>query len=399
MEELREEQEEGAAFVGVHAGEEEDDVFLPLSPSSAAPYTVKFSNGTTPSTPHFPRGPEGEHARKHSRIHERNLSAFFPRPGQQATGYGDTYDDPNGSGRMGGISEIPPASSSGGFPQVGNWGGLGTAPAEDDAEDPAKSKDRRRGHHHRHSLSHNFFSFLDPTETNPGLPQFPYARTSLSHASYPPNPIASSTTTFLPAPSLRSKYSHLPAPIRLFVFSLLYLPLGTKLALALSAAQIVIGAMLWVQGQSGESLAVTGLGYLVVFDGMGGLSGVFVEGGAGIDLLWSLLSGSQQDQSVRMPFGLALDLAEYEDAADSVALQFAEASHSFALLSGHLPPFLGRLRPQGVGRARTTPSWPSGGRRCAWSWTRWDGTRCRWILEHLARRGSRVRRSSSRYER
>lgn len=309
LEEVREEEEEGAAFVGAHAEEEGDDVFLPMSPSSAAPYTVNFSNGTTPFTPNFPRGPGGEHARKHSRIHERNLSAFFPRPGQQATGYGDTYEDPNGSGRMGGVSEVPSAPPSNGFPQVAGWGGLGNAPTEDDAEDPSKSKDRRRGHHHRHSLSHNFFSFLDPTQTNSdlaSLPQSPYTRTSLSGpSSYPPFTPVAGSTAFLPVPSqaLRSKYSHLPAPLRLIVFSLLYLPLGTKLALALSVAQIVMGAMLWVQGQSGESLAVTGLGYLVVFDGMGGLSGVLVEGGAGIDLLWSLLGGSQQDQSVRMPFG------------------------------------------------------------------------------------------------
>jgi len=80
------------------------------------------------------------------------------------------------------------------------------------------------------------------------------------------------------------------------------------MALVLSVFEIALGAMLWIYGQSGESLAVTGLGYLVVFDGMGALSSVVVEGNAkDIDILWELLGSSSAsrsgDRQLRYPFG------------------------------------------------------------------------------------------------
>jgi hypothetical protein len=270
-----------------------EDAFVPLpSPSSTVPFTVR-PNGTTPTTPSFPRG--ADHARKHSRIHERNLSAFFPRPGQQGVGYGDTYEDPTGAGRTGGVSEIPLASAGGG------WG----APREGQTTDDAAARSKRRGHHHKHSVSHNFFSFLDPTQTNSDLSLSPKLNTLSTFA--PPTPLSAQgvPSNYLPSPShsVRSKYAHLPSPIRFLLLVTMYLPLGTQLALALSLAQIVLGATLWITGQSGESLAVTGLGYLVVFDGMGGLSGVLVEGGKGIEGLWSLLGGAKPDSGVRLPFG------------------------------------------------------------------------------------------------
>ena len=68
-------------------------------------------------------------------------------------------------------------------------------------------------------------------------------------------------------------------------------------------AQIVLGASLWITGQSGESLSVTGLGYLVVFDGIGGLSGVLVEGAKGVDRLWASMAGTKGDAEIRLPFG------------------------------------------------------------------------------------------------
>lgn len=307
---------EGTALDGVHEemlGEtaEEEDVFLPMSPNPSSPFKINGGGSSSPLTPGFNGGAQS-HARKHSRIHERNLSAFFPRPGagSPAVGYGDTYEDPNGSGRHGGVSDVPSAGSSPGYGANGDSG-----------LDSGKSKAGRRGHHHRHSLSHNFFSFLDPTEQHGGNESVPFTPTKESlvtrnnyglHSPMTPqsssmsSPIpAGSNTNFLPmsSHSLRSKYSHLPYPVRIVLFAIIYLPLTTQLALALSFAQIVIGAMLWITGQSGESLAVTGLGYLVVFDGMGGLSGVLVEGGAGIDAVWNLLSEAKGDQGVRLPFG------------------------------------------------------------------------------------------------
>lgn len=300
---------------GRHRAEkpEDDDVFLPLSPASASPYEVKFITGT-PLTPSFspssspttPKPPTSDqaHSRKHSKIHQRNLSAFFPRPGQQpGIGYGDTFDDPKRvASSSGGWNDSPDHIPVRDVPRAGR--------AEVSAED-AKSRATKRGHHHRHSISHNYFSFLDPTDPkNAGITSPTSYLGNGSGGAFSPSspghfPLPSApTSNFLPPPShLRPKYSKVPAPLRLLLFIVLYLPFTTQLGLALSASQIVMGALLWIWGQSGESLAVTGLGYLVVFDGIGGLSGILVEGGKGVEGLWNMWRGAKFDQGVRFPFG------------------------------------------------------------------------------------------------
>lgn len=123
-----------------------------------------------------------------------------------------------------------------------------------------------------------------------------------------PPPIFTARSSFVePAPAFRANYSNVPSPIRFVLYAILYLPIGTQLALILSMAQISLGAALWITGQSGESLSVTGLGYLVVFDGIGGLSGVLVEGAKGVEGLWSLLAGAKVDAEIRLPFGSVHD--------------------------------------------------------------------------------------------
>lgn len=290
----------------------DDDEFLPLSPP---PGTQAFivthqqisSASSTNSTP--PTASSNAHARKHSRIHERNLSAFFPRPGQQtsAVGYGDTYEDPTGAGAHGGESIVPNAGA-GGVQGVGGGEDGGAAAA----------KAARRGHHHKHSMSHNFFSFMDPTATPQGTGNDLLAANAARNGSaaavlvdkFSASPSASTpnpNSAFLPAPSHalpRSKYAALPAPVRLVMFCAAYLPLSTQLGLVLAVVQTALGAVLWVSGQAGESLAVTGLGYLVVFDGMGTLGRVCLEmPGNGMEVVWGLMSGPKGDRSVRMPFG------------------------------------------------------------------------------------------------
>lgn len=263
---------------------EEDDVFLPLASDPQTPFTASLisSNGRTPTIPAAGQ----QHQRKHSRIHERNLSAFFPRPGQApGTGYGDTYEDPNASPYQ------PPAVRD-------------MPPARDDATPEDARGKSRRGHHHRHSLSHNFAasSFLDPTSPTSDFSASPSSAYGPS-SPFPMSPPASSGAAFLPAQSNRARYAHLPSALRFLVFVVLYLPLQTQLALALASAQVLLGATLWITGQSGESLAVTGLGYLVVFDGIGGLSRTFVEGGAGVDHMWALWGSPRLEKGVRLPFG------------------------------------------------------------------------------------------------
>lgn len=266
-------------------GEEENgearDVFLPMSPSSALPYTVNYnSKGSTPVTPSFTPRSGVDHARKHSRIHERNLSAFFPRPGQEGAGYGDTFGESNHVHEVYDNHTLAPTSSK---------------------VEETTSKNRR-GHHHRHSLSHNFSTSLDPSRLPSDL--YPLKSPNISSPSSMTAPINSASTNYLPVPtySQNNKYSRLPSTLR-FLLLTLSLPFGTKAAITLSCAQIILGATLWIAGQNGESLSTTGLGYLVVFDGMGGLSRVFVEGSAGIEVFWNSMSGGKTDRSVRLPFG------------------------------------------------------------------------------------------------
>lgn len=279
------------------ASNEKGDVFLPLSPSSAAPYNVTFGSTTTStaSTPLTAQSGQS-HARKHSRIHERNLSAFFPRPGQQGFGYGDTYEDSKARPQNGrdAVADIPSPSLDEGGEDTG----------------------RRRGHHARHSISHNLFPIdaNDLYSPSSPFPISPYDSAQLSRLPIPHNSPASasplsaqssfSTSNYvqIPSPFISTKYSHLPRPLRLLLATL-QLSLATQLALALALAQIVLGATLWITGQNGESLAVTGLGYLIVFDGMGGLSGVLVEGGSGVDALWAAMGRASRSCEIRLPFG------------------------------------------------------------------------------------------------
>jgi hypothetical protein len=105
--------------------------------------------------------------------------------------------------------------------------------------------------------------------------------------------------------ALNSKYAHLPFPIRFTLAMTFHLPFFTQIVLLVSTLEIALGASLWITGQSGESLAVTGLGYLVVFDGLAAISGVLIEGNArGTEKLWSVISGRRAgDNAVRFPFG------------------------------------------------------------------------------------------------
>lgn len=276
---------------------ERDDIFLPLSPNSAAPYNVTFgsTNTSAASTPMTALSGQS-HARKHSRIHERNLSAFFPRPGQQGFGYGDTYED----------SQARPQNSRDTVADI-------QSPAADDI---GEDTGRRRGHHARHSISHNLFPVdaKDLYSPSSPFPSSPYDSTQWNLSPLPHNisvsasPLSAQasfgTSSDLPVPSpfIATKYSHLPVPVRV-ILATLQLTLATQLALVLALAQIVLGGSLWITGQNGESLAVTGLGYLIVFDGMGGLSGVLVEGRAEVDALWASMGSASRTGEIRVPFG------------------------------------------------------------------------------------------------
>lgn len=165
--------------------QEEEDEFLPMTSPFSPSYSMSMygANGTSPvrgthdrrgsgtssSNPgSLPQSPIGqtsmagmtaaerrEHSRRHSRVHSRNLSVFFPRPEQKGLpGYQlkavqfDEQDEQ--ADRQHSVNvDITGARTKG-------WGFANGAPAPIDTGDESTrtNPQSRRGHHHRHSMSH-----------------------------------------------------------------------------------------------------------------------------------------------------------------------------------------------------------------------------------------------------
>ncbi|KZO99092.1 hypothetical protein CALVIDRAFT_399470 [Calocera viscosa TUFC12733] len=253
-----------------------------------------------------------EHSRRHSRIHSRNLSVFFPRPGAPseapiAEDEGQEIEAP--------VSLIPAASTP---PpkQMGDAFRFGGRPplADDDSPEnllgaSAARGSARRGHHHKHSLSHNFFSFMEPGSLPPRAPATPASsQFSSPNPQTPWQPIspfpqsnsmpsfASIDGTVLPSSSNKSLAGAAAGPVadQSTLQRFMMLPNTLKQALAFSLLQFSVGATLWVIGQQRESLASTGLGYWVVFDA----AGVYLR------VARSMASfGDPNQRTLRNPFG------------------------------------------------------------------------------------------------
>jgi hypothetical protein len=254
------------------------------------------------------------HGRRHSRLHSRNLSIFFPRP--HATISEDVISDvesaplsPNNAPQ----SLIDPIPSSQSEPlQIGrdltssfSFGSSGkgadTIPKSNSTGAVGSGMTARRGHHHKHSLSHNFFSFLDPSAPRPSQPatQPEELHTAPTPAPMSPwSPVsnvqgaegASSNIVDLttgtssrsdskspsPVPS-SSSYTHSHSPAGTW-----NLTKGGLVARVVCLLQFCLGALVWVRGQAIGSLACTGLGYWVVFDAFGiAVGGSLVRNGKG----------------------------------------------------------------------------------------------------------------------
>ncbi|KAI0342345.1 hypothetical protein BDW22DRAFT_1413597 [Trametopsis cervina] len=254
--------------------------------SSSPPKTYGLSNGN--GLPSSPLPSTQAHTRRHSRLHSRNLSVFFPRPGSlpvttidedgaQEVSFGESSSFTSSQDADEGVL-IPSASS----PSPGQrtfragftFGSKPPGSASDAPTTPDPSRPRR-GHHHKHSMSHNFFSFLEPgsggeelhTQPTP-IPQSPWSPIS-------PFPVQASNSIQSQLDLMESEETskghglgvrqderqpigHIRAPPEI------------NLAAALvSAIQFVLGASLWVVGQQIGSLSTTGLGYWVVFDSFG----------------------------------------------------------------------------------------------------------------------------------
>ena len=180
----------------------------------------------------------------HNRIHSRNLSVFFPRPGtlSQPTIEEDSADIPVP------VTTMRERPSSDGLRAGFRFGGVpSTSENSLTPSSSSGSRPSRRGHHHKHSMSHNFFSFLEPGSQH----------SDMVPSSGPPS--ASSTMTDF-ADSVSPSLAVPTAPV---------VPTIHSLAVVSCAVEAVLGAAVWVTGQQTGSLSCTGLGYWVVFDSFG----------------------------------------------------------------------------------------------------------------------------------
>lgn len=295
--------------------------FVPSVPSplaSSFPAHAPFLPFPSSGTPeiHVTDGggwvPPG-HTRRHSRLHSRNLSIFFPRPHATISEDERPADE-----------EAPPPSpdpilipatqseeivGSGAqeFNAAFTFGGLPKSNSEPSGiRSAASGITARRGHHHKHSLSHNFFSFLEP-----GQPQSVKVETKDIQTTPTPTPISpwvsnSNTGIALPGPeAVPRSLSQSPAASNSMsspqsshiALENKNVSCTGKAAMITASAQFALGALLWTRGQSIGSLACTGLGYWVVFDALGVAGPVIIarqmraktDGMYGLVLLISLL--------------------------------------------------------------------------------------------------------------
>ena len=324
-----------------------------LSPSQSAPETLQSAlEGGQPQSPP-PTGvasaaakPSRRHG--HSRIHSRNLSVFFPRPESLSHRTISEDGDPDSEGQeliiparqdeeapssfipsAGPNVSLPGSAGSrryassptpitplgqgftfGAKPPPGSGEGLISAPRLGSSNSlpgtSSTSTSKKRGHHHKHSLSHNFFSFLEPGAN--GAPNGGGGKEEELHTQPTPTPVspwvpdsaAPSQTSFNLASTSSSSPTHLnghatssPSPSS---YSPLPNPQISPAAFMAAVGQFVLGAWLWVTGQQVGSLACTGLGYWVVFDSFGvALVGV-VPG-------WLASGGGGTREKIRRPYG------------------------------------------------------------------------------------------------
>ncbi|KAJ6597275.1 hypothetical protein DFH09DRAFT_1258854 [Mycena vulgaris] len=215
----------------------------PLSTSTSfadqMPVTVAQTVPTSQSAPDVDPAAK---SRRHGRMHSRNLSVFFPRPGTLPQ---HTIDEDGAQELV-----VPPTLGAGfTFGKTPPDAALGTLREALPTPPPLtpSSSASRRGHHHKHSVSHTFFSFLEPHST-PAQPL---------HTQPTPTPVSPwmPISPFVgegPKPEVKQLERLSPAPF-----------------LAAATAQFLLGGTLWVKGQQCGSLAVTALGYWAVFDAIG----------------------------------------------------------------------------------------------------------------------------------
>ncbi|KIM36363.1 hypothetical protein M413DRAFT_449239 [Hebeloma cylindrosporum] len=314
-------------------------ISTPFSPVSPSPLSTSFpihNSAFSPTTTSHPpnmstsqsapdplQQAEGQpahskHNRRHSRMHSRNLSVFFPRPGSLQP---STISE-DGAQEVEMVEEaplIPSAGSSVSMPgsgsrtrngarapitPLGQGFTFGAKPPSSypmpelmTAPRSTSSTTSKRGHHHKHSLSHNFFSFLEPGAGGPSVHEGDL------HTQPTPIPVSPwGPISAIPPDSAASVHSGFNIPVKhpnpeQFVEPEKISPA----ALTVSITQFMLGAYLWVTGQQVGSLSCTGLGYWVVFDSFGVALKDVVPGW----LTSSSTGGSvaKEREKIRRPYG------------------------------------------------------------------------------------------------
>ncbi|KAJ9109067.1 hypothetical protein QFC21_000394 [Naganishia friedmannii] len=294
---------------GRHLSATGSDFIIPPTPT----ITPSWQHGRSDSV--ASNRDEGDH-----RVHARNLSLFFPRPDSDGIvppplrspsmavagdreapvtlilPKGESSKPHSANGFSFGLPPPPRSPSM----SVGVTGGV-DIPGQHTTVDPSK---KRRGHHHRHSMSHNFFPFLDSAVTNPAVASPKEVSTSilgtpphsarpktvastLLNGAHPTQELGISSIQLLPLPFQAQKRKSLFTRI-------LSLSPSTQLKAGLGTLELFLGVSLWVDGQLHGNVSITGLGYLLVFDAMGLLLQVW--GGR-------LTSGVAAQSTLANPFG------------------------------------------------------------------------------------------------
>ncbi|TFK82872.1 hypothetical protein K466DRAFT_666245 [Polyporus arcularius HHB13444] len=290
--------------------------FSPITPSPlsasfppqqlAMPPQYKMSASNTAPELHQPTSPadgapKAVPARRHSRIHSRNLSVYFPRPGSLPS----TTIAEDGAQELDFRPEesvpIPSASPGPGQRSFREGFTFGARPPSSASPaQPSSAGASRRGHHHKHSLSHNFFSFLEPgAQSSPGdlhtqptpMPVSPWAPISPFPSSQSMSSMDGEKAAVNGRPTTATQ-SRAKSPIGKIRASSQMSPV----AVAAAVWQFVLGAWLWITGQQVGSLSCTGLGYWVVFDAFGVAVG---------QILPSYLAGPSMRAEMRRPYGNA----------------------------------------------------------------------------------------------
>ena len=317
--------------------------FSPLpSPLSASfpPNSPSYLSPNIPISCSAPEasqmGNEAKGSRRHTRLHSRNLSFFFPRPGSnpqntineddaQELGFPVDVEAPMASSPRSYISfpghrsprqSLTPLGQGFTFgarpPSQGLTPDLMTAPhsarSTTSSTSSSTSTSSRRGHHHKHSLSHNFFSFLEPGSTPPlnreelhnqpiSRPLSPWNSVSALPASVSPSQSGFNVT--IPNNNHANVKDHGNVKPGQISYS----------AVAVSSIQFVLGAWLWVSGQHVGSISCTGLGYWVVFDSFGVALSKVIPGWLSRSSNASL--AEKERERIRRPYGY-----DFPDLAD-----------------------------------------------------------------------------------